>query len=253
MTTADELLDDAAAEPFRGWDFSWIAGRFSAEPPRWDFTSTVRALLRDAASMLDMGTGGGEWLSTLAPLPGRAVATEAWGPNVPVAAERLLELRVPVVRDEGATDNVDQRRQRARGRLPFRDGAFDLVTNRHEAFTAAEVARVLRAGGAFATQQADPASARFHELLGLPAPTGATFDLRLAVEQAVAAGLDVVESAEGVERLRFADVGALAWYLKAVPWAVPGFTVDAYREPLRRVHGTELLVEAPRFWLLART
>ena len=30
----------------------------------------------------------------------------------------------------------------------------------------------------------------------------------------------------------FADIGALAWYLRSVPWAVPGFTVSTYRQAL---------------------
>ncbi|MEX0875333.1 MAG: hypothetical protein WD646_02505 [Actinomycetota bacterium] len=38
-------------------------------------------------------------------------------------------------------------------RLPFRDSSLDLVIDRHEAFRATEVARVLRPGGTFLTQQ----------------------------------------------------------------------------------------------------
>jgi len=37
------------------------------------------------------------------------------------------------------------------GRLPFRDGAFALVIDRHEAFNAREVARVLAPDGVFIT------------------------------------------------------------------------------------------------------
>jgi hypothetical protein len=58
---------------------------------------------------------------------------------------------IAVVQDEGAPDNSDQNGDRAR--LLFRDGAFDLVANRHEAFVATEVARVLSPGGTFVTQQ----------------------------------------------------------------------------------------------------
>src|SRR5215813_11691547 len=114
--------------------------------------------------MLDMGTGGGERLARLSPRPKLTVATEAWPPNVPVAAARLHPLGIAVVQDEGAPDNVRQEsaQQRGaqqggaqRGRLPFRDGAFGLVANRHEAFLAAEVSRVLASGGTFITQQAD--------------------------------------------------------------------------------------------------
>lgn len=37
--------------------------------------------------------------------------------------------------------------------MPFGDGRFDLVLNRHESFHPVEVARVLRPGGVFLTQQ----------------------------------------------------------------------------------------------------
>ncbi|HEV8637768.1 MAG TPA: hypothetical protein VG370_26405 [Chloroflexota bacterium] len=32
------------------------------------------------------------------------------------------------------------------------------------------------------------------------------------------------------------DLGAIAWYLKAVGWEIPDFTVDRYAEPLLRLH-----------------
>jgi SAM-dependent methyltransferase len=135
-----------------------------------------------------MGIGGGEWLSSL---PGRPahVATESWPPNVRVAAARLRPLGIGVVHDEGAVDNVAQHRGEPRGRLAFREGAFDLVVNRHEAFVAEEVRRVLRPGGVFVTQQADWGSRRFHELLGLQPPTVEEFRLELALKEVTDAGL----------------------------------------------------------------
>jgi SAM-dependent methyltransferase len=51
---------------------------------------------------------------------------------------------------------VQQRPGKARGRLAFRDDAFDLVVSRHEAFVAAELRRVLRTGGTFVTQAPTP-------------------------------------------------------------------------------------------------
>lgn len=47
------------------------------------------------------------------------VATEAWPPNVPIAAARLRPLGIPVVQDEGAPDNTDSdRTQRGRAAVP---------------------------------------------------------------------------------------------------------------------------------------
>ena len=51
----------------------------------------------------------------------------------------------------------------------------------------------------------------------------------------------------------FADIGALAWYLLNVPWAVPGFDIETHRDALLRLHGRPVRVPAPRFWLRARS
>ena len=55
----------------------------------------------------------------------------------------------------------------------------------------------------------------------------------------------------------FADVGALAYYLLAVPWQVPTFDITDDRQRLARLHtsmettGRPLEVTAHRFWLAA--
>ena len=71
-----------------------------------------------------MGTGGGERLSRLPCRPALTVATEAWAPNVAVAARRLAALGIPVVHDEGAPDNVTRspRDRRAGSRAGCRFG-----------------------------------------------------------------------------------------------------------------------------------
>ncbi|TWM62046.1 hypothetical protein CHCC14814_3869 [Bacillus paralicheniformis] len=52
-----------------------------------------------------MGTGGGEFLSKLGPLPSSAYATECYFPNVPVAKERLTPLEVQVVQIDNDEDS----------------------------------------------------------------------------------------------------------------------------------------------------
>ena len=181
-----------------------------------------------------------------------------------VAAGRLAALGIPVVDDEGAPDNVSQGSEGPpsgmAGRLPFRAAAFHLVTNRHEAFVAPEVARILAPGGCFLTQQIENAWADdFYRLLDLPPPPPPPrrWSLGLAVEHVAAAGLEVIARGEADERRTFLDVGALAWYLKVIPWAVPDFSIDAFRPRLTRLHawiavGGPLEVRMPHFWLEAR-
>ena len=71
------------------------------------------------------------------------VATEDYAPNFELASERLSPLGVEVVRS-AVSDTAP---------MPFRDGEFDLVLNRHAQFNPSEVARVLSPGGTFLTQQ----------------------------------------------------------------------------------------------------
>lgn len=254
MPTAAELLEAADEAPVGGWSFSWIANRSTVTPLPWDFRSIAESALVGASVALDMGTGGGEFLATLSTGTAFMVATEAWLPNAPVAKLKLSPLAIPVVHDEGAADNVEQAVRAApsdKGRLPFRSGVFDVVLNRHEAFVAREVARVLRTGGEFVTQQADSGSAAFYHLLGLDGPPDDTFRLRHAAAQLKRAGLTVVDSGTAEEERTFTDVGALAWYLRRVPWTIPGFTIDRYRDALFRLHDQDLRVRANRFWLRA--
>ncbi|MGH8978897.1 MAG: class I SAM-dependent methyltransferase [Acidimicrobiia bacterium] len=257
----DALLAEAASRPFAGWDFSWLGARLLIEPA-WDYTQLVLDAARDATDLLDMGTGGGEWLSGLPRRPSRTMATEAWPPNVPIAARRLRACGVPVVWDEGATDNVDQTGTDPRGRLPFRTGAFHLVVNRHEAFVAREVARVLTRAGRFITQQVDDGNLDdCFGLLGLDAPREpAGTWLAVAVDQLEAAGFRIDDARTGSETYRFADVGALAWYLQAVAplhreWS--DFEIQHHHDALDQIHaraehGEPIVVRQKRLLVQAR-
>ena len=251
MATADDLLAEAAAHPTSGWDFTWLGDRMQSAGVPWHYPAIVERFVAGASSVLDMGTGGGEFLSALRYLPRRAVATEGWQPNVRVAADRLRPLGVSVVQDEGAVDNVDQGEQAPRGRLAFRDGAFDLVINRHEAYNPAEVCRVLRFGGHFLTQQADSGGADARALLGLDPPEKPLFDRRIAVAQLEAAGMHVRDGDSAIETIRFTDIGAFAWYLRMIPWTVPDFAIDARREALLALYdrGEPLVLHGLRFWV----
>ena len=255
----DELLRQAQASLLVGWDLSF-GGRITTAPPPWHFERTVEAHARRSPDLLDMGTGGGEWLSRLAFRPPRTVATEGWAPNVAVARERLAPLGVEVVEVEGADDNASQQDGAGQARLPhlpFADASFRLVVNRHESFVPSEVHRILAAGGRFVTQQvASDFNADCYALLGLSMPTQPRWKLDTAVAQLERAGFAVEDGAEGAELIAFADIDAFAWYLKQVPYVCPEFGVDACRPALehlhRRIEGGELLsMRQKLFWLSA--
>ena len=253
------LIAEAEAQPFVGWDFSWLAERMVTQPLPWDLGGLVVERARQSPDLLDLDTGGGEWLAALAYRPARTVATESYPPNVPLAARRLHPLDVSVVRIAGAPDNNVQRVLESQCQLPFRSGSFHLVTNRHASFVATEVAWILATGGRFITQQVgDRNDDDFYRLLRLPqpAPSPRPWGLSLAVAQVEAAGLRLLGSGEGDQVSSFADVGAFAWYLKAIPWTVPGFSISAFRRRLEDLHARierygPLQVRQSRFWLEA--
>ena len=136
-----EWLRAEEAVPFKGWDFSHLQGRMIEEQLPWDYARIVLDALPAAEALLDMGTGGGEFLNDLRPLPPYTRATEGYAPNIRLARERLEPLGVKVYEVEDDT------------RLPFGDAEFDLVINRHESYEPAEVRRILHPGGRFVTQQ----------------------------------------------------------------------------------------------------
>lgn len=248
MTFA-ELLRSATETPLTGWDFGIFGGRLTEETTSWDYEELAADLLADAGSAVDLGTGGGELLSGFATLPARTVATECHPPNVPVAHRRLAPLGVPVVQ---AAEEPDVP-------LPFRTGAFDLVLNRHESYTAGEIRRVLAPGGLFLTQQVGGRDlAELNDALAAPAHDYLGWDLASAVAQLAHAGLAIVDQREEFAAGELRDIGAVALFLRIAPWQIPDYTVDAYRDRLRELH-ERMLVDGPlrvrhhRFVVSART
>lgn len=222
-----ELVDEADKAPIVGWDFDWLDGRAEEERPSWGYSRLLASRMATASVVIDLQSGGGELLAELPTWPEVLVATEGWPPNVAVAAHRLRPRGAHVVATQ-ADGPV----------LPFRDGVADLVSSRHPITTWwPEVARVLRPGGTFLSQQVGPHSVgELTEYFLGPQPDVSRRDPALARAGAEAAGLEVVDLRS--ERLRtvFYDVGAVAYFLRLVVWIVPGFSVEAYRERLAELH-----------------
>jgi len=243
----EQLIAKAERQEFRGWDFSFIDGRWRESPTSWDYRRRILGRLSQVSSMLDLGTGGGEFLSSLGPLPPDTCATEGHPPNVPLASARLEPLGVRVVETVPGD------------RLPVEDARFDLVIDRHESFSAREVFRVLRPGGRFVTQQVGGRdTVRLNQLL--QARGEREFDawsLDSAVGRLEDAGLRVVVGQEEFPETVFLDVGAVVYYLRAIPWQITDFTVQKYRERLAALHDQiraegSLVLTSHRFYVEAR-
>ncbi|MBS9534328.1 methyltransferase domain-containing protein [Mycobacterium sp. M1] len=226
----DELVSEAAAAAVDGWDFSWLDGRATEQRPPWGYQRMIGERLAGVSAALDLQTGGGEVLAGAGQsggFPRTMVATEAWPPNAARATARLHPLGVAVV-------SVPERPP-----LPFADNAFDLITSRHpNEIWWTEIARVLRSGGTYLSQQIGPASMiELTEFFLGPMPgKGAGYAPDVQRAQAVEAGLEVVDVRAERLRAEFFDVGAVVYFLRKVIWTVPGFTVEPHLDRLRELH-----------------
>jgi SAM-dependent methyltransferase len=215
-------------EPFSGWDFSYIteSGRVSASLLSWSYGSMAMELIQKTTAMLDMGTGGGEFLSMLQPFPEKVCATEGYLPNVPIARKRLDPLGVEVL--QIGEDDL----------LPFQEKQFDLIINKHESYSPVEVRRVLTDDGIFLTQQVGGEEyVEINEALGAPVNDEfAYWKLSYAKKELEDNGFKVLDAKEEFPIQRFYDIGALVYYLKAIPWQIPDFKSEDYRDELYKVH-----------------
>jgi hypothetical protein len=119
--------------------------------------------------------------------------------------------------------------------LPFGAGEFDIVINRHSAFNSAEVGRVLVQGGTFLTQQVHGRSAEDLQAEFNASPQWPDSSVEKYLPRLRAVGFEVVDVREWTGKLVFNDVGAIVYYLRAVPWLVPGFSVASHLSQLRRL------------------
>lgn len=241
------LVTEALEQEFSGWDFHYLAGRWKESPLSWDYPQIVRKHISPEISMLDMDTGGGELLSSLQPLPQNMYAIEGYPPNVPVARNRLEPLGVEVVQSCGDDP------------LPFEDGFFDLVINRHGSFIAAELHRVLKPGGIFITQQVGGQNNfKLNELIQeKPEFKFSYWTLDMAAQQLTDAGLQAIVKKEEFPETIITDIGALVFHLKVISWQIADFNVDKYHDKLVQIHNmiqdeSELRIRSHRFIIEAR-
>lgn len=201
-----------------GWDFSRLAGRWQEGSPPWDYRAKVKEFLRPGVRLLDLGTGGGELLLSLGHPPELTWATEGWEPNYRLCQRRLIPMGIHVERYDSEKNP----------RLPFEDGVFDLVLDRHESYDLPEVYRVLKPGGFFLTQQVGGMNNRALSRRLTPEFQRGMLDFNLENEapKFCRAGFRIMWSNQAYYPSRFLDVGALCWYAKACPWEFGGFSVE---------------------------
>lgn len=228
MTTSrfDRLVNEALQQDFSGWDFSWARGRWHEEEPSWNYRQLAQNRIWHAESLLDMGTGGGEFLASLADLPFPTFATESYPPNIEIARDRLEPLGIEVIALES-----DQE-------IPLPDRSLELIINRHESYYAPELYRLLQPGGIFLTQQVGVLdNIRINQFLEAPLEVDAgTWNLDQEVQRLEAMDMRVTRAAEEFLDSVFDDIGVIVFYLKIISWQIPAFSVEEYRDRLLALH-----------------
>ena len=208
-----------------GWDFSHIEDRYTQEEDYpWNYREAIQTVIQPQWKILDMDTGGGEFLLSLNHPHEHTAATENYPPNVQLCTEKLLPL------------GIDFRPADGTGALPFEDDRFDLVLNRHGDFNPEEIYRVLKPGGRFITQQvgADNDRELVQILCGdVPKPFCEQY-LRITSRKFREAGFVILQEEECFRPIRFYDIGALVWFARIIQWEFPDFSVDTHLEGLLR-------------------
>lgn len=232
---------------FQGWDFSHLTGRWDNEHLPWDYQSLVKDYLKPNHQLLDIGTGGGEFLLSLNHPCSQTSVTEGYPPNVELCRKVLSPLGITVAQ----TFSDDK--------LPFESEHFDIIINRHASFNLAEVSRVLKKGGYFITQQVGEKNNNDLSTKLIPdfTPAYKGHNLKKYTKLAPEQHLQIINAAECFSSIKFFDVGALVYFAKIIEWEFPGFHVDSCFERLCKcqdeiekhgyVEGTE-----HRFLLIAK-
>lgn len=231
-----------------GWDFSHIDGRYAeGNDLPWDYRAVIGEFLRPETNLLDIDTGGGEFLLSLEHPYQNTAAMENYPPNVALCNETLLPL------------GIDFRPGNGKGNYPFENNQFNLVINRHGDWNAKEIYRILKPGGLFISQQVGAENDRDLVKL-LCGETEIPFPkqyLDATSEAFRKAGFRILHGEEAFRPIRFFDVGALVWFARIIPWEFPGFSVDSHQDEL--LHAQKILEEcgsidgqAHRFLLIAQ-
>lgn len=228
-----QWLEEEKIAHMIGWDFSHIHGRYREEDELpWDMRAVVQKYLKPDMRLLDMETGGGEFLLSFGHPHHMTAAIEAYPPNVKYCAEKLLPLGIDFKEADGEND------------LPFADESFHMITNRHGAYKVSELKRLISPDGYFITQQVGAENDR--ELIRLLQPEKTEFPfsrhyLSHRAQELKELGFDILEKDEVFQPIRFYDVGALVWFARIIEWEFEGFSVETHLENLYKAQ--EILEE----------
>lgn len=200
---------------FKGWDFSHLENRWECEELPWSYRDIILKYLEPNHKLLDIGTGGGEFLLSLNHPYKNTSVTEMWEPNVKFCREKLSPFGIDV------NQTFDDEK------LPFGDNTFDIIINRQASYNIKEIKRILKPNGMLITQQVGSLNnERLSKLLGMKNNNHKVKNLEKILIDADNNHLDVIYSDEYFPYFRFKDIGAFVYYAKIIVWEFQGFSVD---------------------------
>ena len=213
------IKEEEACAQIHGWDFSHIQGRYEEENDLpWNYKSEILKRLAPGMKILDIDTGGGEFLLSLNHPHQNTSAMEGYPPNAALCEKTLSPLGINF-----KAGNADK--------IPFDDESFDMVINRHGDFDEEEIKRVLKKGGVFITQQVGAYNDRelvnlfYGESAPLPFPDQTLEKAQTKFEKA---GFTIENAMEHFGTIRFFEIGALVWFARIIEWEFPSFSVDKF-------------------------
>ncbi|UCC79365.1 MAG: class I SAM-dependent methyltransferase [Candidatus Zixiibacteriota bacterium] len=226
MNEFERYKNEAQDAVFEGWDFSFLEGRFIEKKFSWNYSELVKSKIKKSGVLLDMGTGGGEFLLSIRDfLPLKAFATEGFKPNVQLARKTLEPLGIVVIEIEDDEN------------LPFGNETFDLIINRHESYSPRELNRILKTGGIFITQQVgDMDNIELNHFFDDSSRDKNDWCLAGAAGELEENGIKINYKKEEFIDSRFMDIGAVIYYLKVITWQIPGFKIEENPGKMKQLH-----------------
>lgn len=218
---------------FKGWDFSHLVGRWNSHATTWDYKSIIKEHLLSTDRLLDMGTGGGEFLLSLKHPYENTAVTEAWAPNIELCLKKLRPLGITVYPVENDSS------------IPISDNQFDIIINRHEAYDLSEVKRILKPNGIFITQQVGGMNCvDLKKRVGLKSVIEENFKLETECVKAKKIDFTIQYAEECFPELQFFDTGAFVFWAKTIEWSFPDFSVE---KNLKHLHEMQKEIEKNGF------
>ena len=224
-----EKLRKIQKEDFLGWDFSDINAKTVSKPLPWDYKKVIGQYLNREDLLLDMGTGGGEFLLSLEHPYENTYVTEAYPPNIKLCEQRLVPLGITLFKNKENQAHIPSQI------------LFDVIINKHDEYHPEEVYKGLKEGGYFITQQVGGKNNQelSKALLGYSYKDFSkdTWDLAHARKNLENVGFDILCAEEVFSSVKYVDLETIVAYASIIEWEFPGFDVDKNARELAQIEG----------------